>query len=164
MSIIQVKLTIFWRRRVGSIIGTYWEKNGQIISIQLLTNKDRIDVANIIKNNLETLGFKTEIRELNNNYYKSNLEKLKYDILLTGSTVSIKPEIQKYLDFNMEKQHTEKETYDKMYEKFKERPNFMVLYFNSITIISSKNLRGNFKGNWYNIFYNIDTWYKIKDN
>lgn len=110
------------------------------------------------------MGFKTEIRELNNNYYKSNLEKLKYDILLTGSTVSIKPEIQKYLDFNMEKQHTEKETYDKMYEKFKERPNFMVLYFNSITIISSKNLRGNFKGNWYNIFYNIDTWYKIKDN
>lgn len=78
--------------------------------------------------------------------------------------VSIKPNLQEYLDFNIEHFPTEEETYNQIYQKYNENPNFMGLYFNSIIILYSKNLKGNFEGNWYNIFYNVDTWYKEKNS
>ena len=96
------------------------------------------------------------------NYYKNNLQKLKYAILLTGKTVSIKPEIQEYLDFEVEEQAIEKDTYNEVYKNYKENPNFMGLYFDTIIILTSKNVKGNFIGNWYNVFYNINTWYKVE--
>ncbi len=130
--------------------------------MQLVTNKDRIEIANIIKQNLETIGFEITIREISNSYYKNNLQKLNYDILLTGNIVSIKPNVQEYLNFNIENLSTKEETYNQIYKTYNENPNFMGLYFNSIIMLYSKNLKGNFEGNWYNIFYNIDTWYKEK--
>lgn len=142
--------------------GNYWKKNGQVLNINIVTNNEREDVVNIVKKNLEELGFKIKIKLLNNSYYKNNLDKLNYDVLLTGSTVSIKPEIHNYLEFNIEKKETEKETYKNIYNSFKQNPNFMGLYFDSITVLISKKVKGNFKGNWYDIFYNIDTWYKVK--
>lgn len=89
------------------------------------------------------------------------MQKLNYDILLTGSTVSIKPEIKEYLGLE-EEPLVLQETYKKIYEDYKKNPNFIGLYFDTIIILYSKNIKGNFMGNWYNIFYNIDTWYKIE--
>ena len=103
------------------------------------------------------MGIKTTIKLLNNTQ-----DNINYDVLLMGDTVSIKPEIKSYLEFNIEKQETEKETFKTIYNIFNQNPNFMGLYFDFITVLCSKKLRGNFKGNWYNIFYNIDTWYKVK--
>ena len=77
--------------------------------------------------------------------------------------VSIKPNLQEYLNFNIEDFPTEEETYNQIYQKYNENPNFMGLYFNSIIILYSKNLKGNFEGNWYDILYNVDTWYKEKN-
>ena len=86
---------------------------------------------------------------------------LKYQILLTGSTVSIKSVVQDYLTFEIEQRQLEEETYKGIYETYKQNPNFIGLYFDSIILLCSSNLKGNFEGNWYNIFYNIDTWYKV---
>ena len=147
----------------GNIIGKYWAKNGQMLSVDIATNEARQEVAEIIKENLEILGIKVSIRRLSNNYYKENYNKINSDILITGNTVSIKPSIKDYLEFSMEEQITKEETYNKIYEKFNQKPNFMGLYFNSINLLCSKKLKGNFIGNWYNIFYNIDTWYKVKE-
>ena len=133
------------------------------MSLNLTTNASRKEVANIIKENLETIGFKITIKELPDNYYKNNLQKLNYDILLTGNTVSIKPEIQEYLDFELEEQAIKKDTYNEVYKRYKENPNFMGLYFDTIIILTSKNVKGNFLGNWYNVFYNINTWYKVEN-
>ena len=147
--------------QAGNTIGKFWRKNRQTLNLEITTNKDRHSVAEIIKQNLEELGIKVTIRELSNSYYKNNLSKLKYQILLTGNTVSIKPVIQDYLNFEIEQKQSEKETYKVMYETYEQNPNFMGLYFDSIIILYSNNLKGNFEGNWYNIFYNINTWYKI---
>ena len=57
----------------GNIIGKIWKKNRQTLSLEITTNKDRLPVAEIIKQNLEELGIKVTIRELNNSYYKNNL-------------------------------------------------------------------------------------------
>ena len=77
--------------------------------------------------------------------------------------VSLKPNVQEYLNFNIGKLSTEEETYARTYETYNENPNFMGLYFNPIIILYSPNLKGNFNANWYNVFYNIDTWYKVQE-
>lgn len=131
------------------------------MKLEITANQDRTEEAEIIKENLEDIGIQTSIRSLSNSYYKNNLEKLNYEILLTGNTVPIKPLVQEYLNFEIEQKETEEETYKNIYEKYNENPNFIGLYFDPIILIYSSNLKGNFEGNWYNIFYNIDTWYKI---
>lgn len=120
----------------------------------MVTSKKRQEVANIIKNNLEVLGLKVDITTIEDK--ETNLN---YDMFLVGNILSIKPEIEKYLAFDI--QENNKESYKQVYEQFNNNPNFMGLYFDSITIITSNKMKGKFKGNWYNIFYNIDTWYKV---
>lgn len=71
--------------------------------------------------------------------------------------------MQDYLDFEIEQKETDEGTYNNMYENYKQKPNFIGLYFNSTILLYSNKLKGNFEGNWYNIFYNIDTWYKIME-
>lgn len=75
--------------------------------------------------------------------------------------MSIKPGIHDYLGFEIEQKQTAEETYQGIYETYKQKQNFMGLYFDSIILLYSKRLKGNFECNWYNIFYNIDTWYKV---
>lgn len=145
----------------GNITGENWKKNKKTLTLTITANEDRLPVAEVIKQNLEELGIKITIRNLSNLYYKNNLEKLSYEILLTGNTVSIKPDMQEYLSFEIEQKQTQQEIYDRIYENYKNNPNFMGLYFDSIILLYSNNLKGNFDCNWYNIFYNIDTWYKI---
>lgn len=77
--------------------------------------------------------------------------------------VSIKPSVEEYLNFNIEKLATDEETYNRIYEKYNENPNFMGLYFDSVILLYSKKIKGNFNANWYNIFYNIDSWYKVQE-
>ena len=146
--------------QVGYIIGNNWKKADTVLKLTITTNSQRIELANIIKQNLELLGIETKINEISNNYYTRNLEKLNYDILLTGNIVSIKPDVSEYLSFNIEKQQTMEETYNNIYEQFTNKPSFIGLYFNSIIIIHSKDLKGNFFSNWYNPLFDIDTWYK----
>lgn len=129
--------------------------------MEITTCEDRLAVAEIIKQNLEDIGIKITIRNLSNSYYKKNLEKLNYEILLTGNIVSIKPQIQDYLNFEIEQKQSIKDTYEWIYETYNQNPCFMGLYFNSVVLLYSKQLKGSFEANWYNIFYNIDTWYKI---
>lgn len=147
--------------RAGNTIGEIWKKNGRVLKLEIATNQDRIEVAETIRENLEDIGIQTTIRSLSNSYYKNNLEELNYQILLTGNTVSIKPLVQEYLDFEIEQKETEEATYQNIYKKYNENPNFIGLYFDSIILLYSNSLKGNLEGNWYNIFYNINTWYKI---
>ena len=141
--------------------GEVWRKKGKTLNLEITTNQDRLQVAEIIKQNLEGIGIKVSIRKLSNSYYKNNLQKLNYEILLTGNTVSIKPTIEDYLDFEVEQKQTQQETYENVYTNYTDNPNFMGLYFDSIILLYSNNLKGNFDCNWYNIFYNIETWHKV---
>lgn len=84
----------------------------------------------------------------------------------------ITPEISQYFDNKETREKIEKiiqiedkEILKKEYEKiienyYKELP-FISLYFNNYIILHTDKLKGDFSGNWYNMFYNINTWYKI---
>ena len=160
MSMKLIKLKEFQKIQGGNIIGKNWKKDNNTLKIVITTNSKRLNVANIIKENLEIIGIETQIKDISDKYYKNNLQNINYDVLLTGAIISLKPDIDSFLEFEKNNKENMKETYEKIYEDFNNNPSFIGLYFDSIIIVHSKNLKGNFLGNWYNIFYNIDTWYK----
>ena len=129
------------------MIGKNWKKEGMVLKLKLSTNSKRIEVANIIKENLEVLGIETKILLNSNNY----------DLQLKGQVVSLKPELNEYFNIDKNTVPIKKEEYEKYYLD----PSFIGLYFDSIIIVHSKNLKGNFFGNWYNPLYNIDSWHKV---
>ena len=127
-----------------------------------MTNNKRKEIAKIIKDNLELVGIKSSII-VSDIAYK-NLKIKNYDMVLTGSIVPLKPEIKEFINYEPQLLPTIEKTYLNIYEQFKSQPSFIGIGFNQITIISSKSIKGNINGNWFNIFLGIDTWYKAKKN
>ncbi len=164
-----------------------WIKNNKKLEFNLLVskeNKNRVIVAENIKEQLGEAGIIINIIKANdyqfNNYIKTN----NYDIILTGNIISNNPNLETYFgDNNLSKFYNEeilnilneikniedqedelKKKYNRIKEIYDEEVPFISLYFNSLFILSNKTLKGNLEGNWYNVYYNIDTWYKIKEN
>ena len=61
---------------------------------------------------------------------------------------------------NITKEEMLIEKYKKVKEIYNEEIPYIGLYNSYYAIISSWNLKGNISGNWYNIFKDIDNWYK----
>ena len=53
-----------------------------------------------------------------------------------------------------------KQKYQQILNEYKEQMPFISLFFDSYIILHNNKLKGDFSGNWYNIFYNVDGWYK----
>ena len=65
---------------------------------------------------------------------------------------------------SIESEELLKQKYNRIYEIYKEEIPFISLYNNSNFLLHKKALKGDLSNNWYNIFYNIENWYKIKEN
>lgn len=134
---------------------------GEIFTLSTIAENK--EIAKKIKEQLEEKNIKIEIQT----YQNSNA-----DLILKTRTVPITPEISQYFDNKETREKIEKiiqiedkEILKKEYEKiienyYKELP-FISLYFNNYIILHTDKLKGDFSGNWYNMFYNINTWYKI---
>ncbi len=152
----------------GSYLNT--EKN-QENEVKLNTNKKytlstdfaNINIANEIKANLEENGIKIDIVE-----YKTNIT----DLTLNVKTVSITPDISSYFEdeetkekiykiSKIENKEILKKQYAEIINNFYDKKPFISLYFDSYIMLHSTKLKGKFSGNWYNMFYDVETWYKI---
>ncbi len=147
-------------------------------------NEKRVKTAENIKEQLKEIGIEIDIIAVKSYQYKNYIKNKNYDMVLTGSIISNNPNIETFFgnenlaNFNNEEvnkilneikrvddqEEILKEKYTKIEEIYKEELPFISLYSNSIFVLSNKNLKGDLSGNWYNIYYNIDNWYKIKDN
>lgn len=162
-------------------------KNGRNLRLRLLVNKEnesRIKVAENIKEQLKEVGIEIDLIEVKDNQLENYIKNKNYDMILMGNVVSNSPNLETFFgannlsNFNNEKANqilneiksvdnqgeVLKEKYIKLEEIYKEEIPFVSLYSNNVFILSNKNLKGDLSGNWYNIYYNIDNWYKIKDN
>jgi len=153
-----------------------WVKNGRILEVELSVkgnNKIQLKLAQEIKTQLEEIGIKIEIIELSEEAYNNRLENTQYEMILCTDTLPIYPNIGKYLDTDNEEakrlleqikdiqnKDVLKETYSNILEICKKEKSVICLTFDSIVILHNSNVKGDFTGNWYNIFYNIGTWYK----
>ena len=160
-----------------------WIKNGKVLKLNLITsreNEERSKVAQIIKEQLENIGIKVNVIEVDKYSYERYLKNKNYDMLLTGNIVPSYPSLEAYLgennlsnynnEFigeilkdikNIDSREVLKEKYLNIIDIYNEEIPFISLYFDNTFIISNKNLKGDLSCNWYNLFYNIDNWYKV---
>jgi len=133
------------------------------VTLSIKPDEETRKIANILK---EQLG-ESEINVVIQPYTNKNA-----DMILKKQTVPITPTINMY--FNNENTKTQiakiakienkevlKQGYAKIIDEYYEEQPFISLYFDSYIILHNNKLKGDFSGNWYNIFYNIDTWYKV---
>lgn len=163
-----------------------WMKNGRSLRLRLLVNKEnekRVQIAENIKEQLSEIGIVIDIISVSNKQFNNYIKYKNYDIILTGNVISNNPSLETYFgdnnlsNFNKEESNNIineiksadnieeflKEKYTNIKEIYKEEMPFISLYFNNLYVLSNKKLKGDLQGNWYNIYYNIDNWYKVKE-
>ena len=132
-------------------------------TFNLSTTEERKNVAKLIEKILEEKGLRVNVQNYNNT---------KADLILKKETVLITPDIRQYFKnesiieqlnkiIKIENDEIIKQEYEKIINEYYEEIPFISLYFNSYIILHNKKVKGDFSGNWYNFFYNIDTWYKV---
>ncbi len=143
------------------------------------SNQERILVAEMIKANLEEIGIKITIIKANNDQYQNYLKNKNYDMILTGTVIGTSPNLETFFGIdnlanfsneelskiinevkNITKEEILKEKYKRIREIYNEEVPYIGLYNNYYAIMSNWTLKGNISPNWYNIFLNINNWYK----
>lgn len=143
------------------------------------SNQTRVRVAEIIKQQLEVIGIKVTIVQVNDNQYNNYKNHKNYDMILCGTYIGTSPDLQRYfLDGNVANFHNEeaktiikdlknitdqkllKEKYKRLHEIYTYDLPYISLYHSYDITAYSKNLVGSMSANWYNMFYNISNWSK----
>ncbi len=134
-------------------------------------NEEMKKLAELVKTKLEENGIKATIGYYNN--FDNALSNNSFDLLLNMRRVGITPEIDYYFQdeeikskinktYSIENKEVLKSEYAKIINLYEKEMPFMGLYFNSYMILSNSDVKGDFSGNWYNVFYNVDSWYKVE--
>lgn len=132
-------------------------------SFTLSTNQENQKIAEKIKEQFKEKDIDIQIQTYQN---------AKTDMILKKVTVPIMPEICDYFEneeikeeikqvTKIENKEILKEKYEEIIENCYNTTQFIGLYFNTYIILHRNSLKGDFSGNWYNMFYNVNTWYKI---
>ena len=160
-----------------------WQKveNNRTLTINLrlvvqATNQTRVTVAEMLKTNLEEIGIRVSIVKASDTQYQNYLQNKNYDIILTGTTESTSPNLETYFvssNYNNEELNTIlnevknitdenllKEKYTRIRQIFNEEQPFIGLYSSYYAVMSNLTLKGNIEANWYNVFIDINNWYK----
>lgn len=143
------------------------------------SNQTRVTVAEMIKADLEAIGIKISIIKANDNQYQYYLQNKNYDSIITGTTRDLTPNLETYFgnsnyaNFNNEelneimnelknisKEDLLEEKFTRIRQIFNEQKPYIGLYSDYYSVASSWSLRGNIIPNWYNVFIDINNWYK----
>lgn len=152
------------------------------IKFNLLVNSDnqyRNAVAELIRQNLEAVGIQAQIISVDMNTYLSSLDNRTYDIAIAGTNVSLIPDLKTYFgEVNLANYYNEEvqniinsikqtnnenelqEKYKQLIKRYNEDIPYISLYINKATVLYSSKLNGNMTPNAYNIFYDIENWYR----
>ena len=164
----------------------YWQKyenyRTQRLSFNLVvkaSDGNRVAVAENIKTQLENQGIRINIIKASDTQYTSYLQNKNYDIILTGTYLSANPDLTTYFgegnlaNYNNDEvnsimtevnnssdENILKEKYKRLEEIYITDIPYIGLYTNKQIVAYNVELVGNVEPNWFNIFYNIEKWYK----
>lgn len=164
----------------------YWSKkiNNKVYNTKLnlvvkASNNDRVRVAENIKRQLEEVGIILNIVQVSDSQYEKYLNNKNYDLILTGIIRGYSPDLTRYFgDGNLANFDNEeamnilndlknitdkkiiKERYNRLIQIYEDEQPYIGLYYNRNSIICTLNLMGSIDSNIYNIFYNINDWYR----
>lgn len=142
-------------------------------------NATRVAVAENIKNQLANVGINVSIKQLNNEAYSSAISDKNFDMILTGIQCSYSPSVATFFgDGNLANYSNDQvseiinivsntsdenklyENYNKLYDIYLEEVPYIGLYRNTDCVIYNQSLVGNIKANCFNLYYNIEKWYR----
>ena len=157
----------------------YYTKTLSFKIVVQASNQTRVAVAEMIKTDLEAIGIKVSIIKVNDNQYQYYLQNKNYDSIITGITRDLTPNLETYFcssnyaNFNndelnkimnelknISKEDLLQEKFIRIRQIFNEQKPYIGLYSDYYSVASSWSLRGNIITNWYNIFIDINNWYK----
>lgn len=152
------------------------------LSLDLVVDKDswnRLAVAESIKENLQAVGINLNLVKVSNSQYRNYLDSKNYEMILTGNNLPLSPNLTTYFGTNnlsnyqneelskllndiqnIAEDDSFKENIKKIVEIYKTEVPMLSLYLNKNTVVYSQNLVGDITPNNYNIFYNIEKWYR----
>lgn len=140
----------------------------------------RCKAAEDIKNQMQEQGIVINITYADDNLYNSYLNNINYDLMLCSIEQPIAPDLTTYFgqnnlaNFNNQElkdiisylnnisdENELKSKYQRLYEIYNEEVPYIGIARNKVLAVKNTDLNGEIKANWYNMFYNIDEWYKI---
>lgn len=152
------------------------------IELDLLVNKENgnlVKVAKNIKEQLETTGIRINITEATQSQYNRRMNDNNYDILLSDSYYGYSPSLNRYFCTNnianyeneeitnilneiqnITDENELKQKYSRIMEIYNDEVPYISLYYNTNTLIYTKNMKGRVNPNSFNLFYGIEEWYR----
>ncbi len=143
------------------------------------SDETKVSVAENIKNQLTNMGINVTIRQVNREAYFASLESKNFDVILTGITCGYSPSLKTFFGANNLANYAKNEVaeimnvvsntsdenqlyenYNKLYDIYLEEVPYIGLYRNTDVVIYNQSLVGNIKANAFNLYYNIEKWYR----
>ena len=143
------------------------------------SNQMRVNVAENIKRQLASFGVPITINYLSGDNFVNALNNKSYDMILTGIRCSYSPNLSTFFGngnianysnpeveeiMNIVKNTSDEnilyEKYARLYDIYLDEAPYIGLYRETDVIISNQGLVGNITANAFNIYYNIEKWYR----
>ncbi len=153
-----------------------WQKNinGYVRNITLSlvvnqNNEERVRVAENIKSQLADVGIKINVVKVNDDKYYDYLNKKNYQMILTGVTNSVNPDLTYfYGNGNISNYYNEEvlskinslDSYSDVQKIVNEEVPHIGLYRNRGAVILNLNVGGDFAPNSAFLYYNFYKWYR----
>lgn len=142
-------------------------------------NQARVLVAENIQNQFASFGVPISINYLSQDAYNNALENRSYDMIITGIQTSFSPslktffgngnmanyinnevtEIMNTID-NTSDENVLYEKYSRLYDIYLDEVPYIGLYRETDVIVYNQGLVGNITANAFNIYFNIEKWYR----
>lgn len=142
-------------------------------------NAQRVSVAENIQLQLANVGIPVTIKKVSYERYLNILNDKNYNCILAGIETSFSPSLDTFFGEgnlanynnaemieiinnvkNTNDENVLYEKYKRMYELYLEEVPYIGLYRNTESIVCNQNLVGNITPNSYNVYHNIEKWYR----
>ena len=143
------------------------------------SNETRVKVAENIKEQLADFGIPVTINYLSNNVYNNAIENRNYDCILGGLNLGFSPSLNTFFgNGNLANYYSQEmndilnivtntnddgilyENYNKIFDIYMEEAPYIGLYRNTSIVVYNQKLIGNITPNLFNIYHNIEKWYR----
>ena len=143
------------------------------------SNERRVRVAENIKQQLAEFGIPVTINYLSNNSYNNAIENKNYDCILAGLYLGFSPSLNTFFgDDNMANYYNQELTdilnvinntsderilydrYNRIFDIYLEEAPYIGLYRNTSTVVYNQKLIGSISPNLFNVYHNIEKWYR----
>lgn len=177
----QILLNDGWERT-----SNIWIKraNGKTLRLEFsltvnTNNQTRVSVAENIKTQLSNIGIPIKINYLSADSYNDAIGNRNFDIALIGIKVGYSPNLETFFGngnlanynnnevseiMNIVSNTTDEKTlyekYARLYDIYLEEAPYIGLYRNTDILVYNQSLVGNITANSFNIFHNIEKWYR----